>query len=158
LHVSQSQLQFPFARGAEEALETGLRDQQLEEEVKRSSESERVESAESPLPCVCPRIPAAMSRISKQRWRSSMKRRSDALGRPDSMRFSDDSAAGVSCAASPRSSLAIFASIAVRNRGMADRPVTYASSAAMMNGASVSAVPDTTERPIAPKKSSRFHG
>ena len=53
-----------------------MRHQQLEEEKEQSVERRRSDaiSLESLVPAACPRMRDAMSRISKQRWRSATKR------------------------------------------------------------------------------------
>src|SRR5215207_1117472 len=119
-----------------------------------------MDSAESVVWSAWPRMPDVMDRISKHRCRSSRKRRSAGAGSDSRMRSSDCCAAAEGSAPElpPRALAASFASIAVRNRGIAVRPVRYASSSPMTIGTNASGRGDMAASAAPPTNASRFHG
>src|SRR5215208_591037 len=105
-------------------------------------------------------MPDVMERISKQRCRSSRNRRSAGAGSDWSILSSDCCAAGDGSASElpPRALAAIFASMAVRKRGIDDNPVRYASSSPPRIGRNAPGYGDMAAAAAPPTKRSRFHG
>src|SRR4029079_17899591 len=105
-------------------------------------------------------MPDVIERISKQRWRNNRNRRNAGAGSDSRIlsRFTWLELVGDVAALEPRAFAAIFASTAVRNRGIDDSPVRYASSSPPTIGSSASGYGDIIANAAPPMKISRFHG